>query len=386
MFFNKTKKIMFGNKELFKEKFEFEYGEEEITVNGIEAIISFLETSTGKNSVQVSSILRNANMTWDWIVKKGVYSGTIPKRIGKIFHKTASISLSPDTLAEIGNIANKYLVKKTTYLFDFTKSLNWRNGDFGDGGSCFWGQRSNARTMISASGGGAFRFFNSSNPEQGTGRLWAVPHEGNWVLFNFYGRGNLLEKVRVIATWSGLSYRYINLSNHGRSTGVLWINGESGYILGTEEAINRINSVDLRINEVKKTSYCISCADPIPSDEVYWVLGTPFCRACFQKNYTTCTGCGIVTRRGLQTTPSGANFCLNCAISLLVRTYPDDLLLRRTECVEALVIIDDQGHAIKTFIPKSQIHKYERDNTGLFLVEKKKKITYESKEKKKVQG
>ena len=72
-----------------------------------------------------------------WTTKRG----TLPKRLASHFYKTASVKLSPVQVSDLGNIARRHSSDAQTYHCDFTKTIDWRAGDFGDHGSCAWGDK-----------------------------------------------------------------------------------------------------------------------------------------------------------------------------------------------------------------------------------------------------
>src|SRR6185295_6706860 len=45
---------------------------------------------------------------WVWVVAKGDYAGTMPKRIAKYFYKSRGLKSPPSFLQEIGNLARRH--------------------------------------------------------------------------------------------------------------------------------------------------------------------------------------------------------------------------------------------------------------------------------------
>lgn len=74
------------------------------------------------------------DIEWKWQTDRG----SLPKRIESWFYKQHKIKLSSVVTSNIGNVARAVIPKDQIYYFDFTKDLNWNQGDFGDHGSCFF--------------------------------------------------------------------------------------------------------------------------------------------------------------------------------------------------------------------------------------------------------
>src|SRR5574337_778366 len=81
---------------------------------------------------------------WRWLNHRG----TLPKRISKWYYDTYHKKMSEKLASTIGNIVRKNTIPNKEYHFDFTKSFTWKDGDFGDAGSCFWGDRAEIKTRM----------------------------------------------------------------------------------------------------------------------------------------------------------------------------------------------------------------------------------------------
>lgn len=100
----------------------------------------------------------------DWVWKTNL--GTLPKRISKWYHTHTKDDLSDQTLTRLGNLFRKHVPKVKKYLLDLTKTFDWTDGDFADGGSCFWGGNARARyKMQDTPGYYAIRFFKERSNE-----------------------------------------------------------------------------------------------------------------------------------------------------------------------------------------------------------------------------
>jgi hypothetical protein len=163
-------------------------------------------------------------------------------------------------ISEIGNIARANIVPSKEYYMDFDDELDWEDGEFGDSGSCYWGDRWGARNMLRDHGSFAIRFFNRritpvSNKEKfdGFGRAWIVPDipfEGSMVTFNAYPGGDLTTNTvaLILSQLFSLPYKRIRLSNLGSTDRLLYINCD-GRLLGKEDKISEISAWDLEWSE-----------------------------------------------------------------------------------------------------------------------------------------
>jgi len=220
-----------------------------------------------------------------WMEKKG---GTLPKRIGSYLAKQckaklkeiddtqgltdddrarlrdntkASHTIKPETLARIGDIAREKCPKTTDYVMEVIQGkYDWRSGDFGDSGSCYWGGRESARYQLETQHNAfAVRFYQCDDEARkgkslssvGVGRCWIVVRDGVACLFNAYGPTQLLTIARILAAKAGGTYKNIGcLSNEESYDGTLYINGEKG--VGVTNGKTDISEeIELGIGEIK---------------------------------------------------------------------------------------------------------------------------------------
>lgn len=212
---------------------------------------------------------------WKWMGQRG----TLTKRISKWYYEEYKKNLLDVTLTAIGNAVRREIVKNQEYHIDFTKKFNWRDGQFADGGSCFWDSRAEARVKMEESGKFlAVRFFREN--DQGTfikntvkinqkenifyakddrytysgiARAWAYTDEivrkdksyPVWIIFNGYGIATK-QIASIIATFHNQSVKRITVTNNSHTHGGLYINGD-GYLIGNESLIKDIASFDFGI-------------------------------------------------------------------------------------------------------------------------------------------
>jgi len=232
----------------------------------------------------------------DWTVTgKHPYVGTMPKRIAKWFYKVRAYNLSEDMISEIGNIGSRYLDKKSEFDIDFTQTFEWKDGDFGDSGSCFWGGRSTAKDMLVKAGAYAMRFYDTDSG-RGIGRSWLMPIENNsaYMLFNSYGPYQIWTLARLLSHITGMPYKKVQLSNRGDCCGVLYINSNMGMMLGSEELLDKTTSYDFNLQDIRKPyCTCSRCSVEIySSGEAYTANDLRFCWDCFS-TIPACNYCGV---------------------------------------------------------------------------------------------
>ena len=192
-----------------------------------ELVKNFLMQDTDPHAPQV-----------EWATKEG----TLPKRIGK-FLRSLKIKPPTDLMGAVGSTAGAYCPKNNRYIFDVvTGKFNWRSGDFGDHGSCYWSCHSWARRQLQSQHNAfAIRFYkvidgrplDEYNDSCGEGRCWCVVQRGNLYLFNAYGPHSLLTIARIFATKMGMNYRKLDqLCNNDEESGSIYINSGRGYVIG----------------------------------------------------------------------------------------------------------------------------------------------------------
>lgn len=180
--------------------------------------------------------------------------GKLAKRIDRLYREQTGVSLSkinPSVYAEIGEIGKRHcIVSDGSIYVDFDNSLRWRQGSYGDMGSCFWGGRSSDRRALrDHHKAWAMRFYfewddgyfarrkndyryhyhwrgtkpPSSWPEGyiGYARCWLIPDVPNdmeVLITNFYGEHSerfALTIVALLEQLSGEKYDYHRTTIHG---------------------------------------------------------------------------------------------------------------------------------------------------------------------------
>jgi len=211
---------------LEKIKINIPLKESEIDPKGLEEIEKILN----KSGIFLNFSYLIERISPDWVVSKGEFTGTFPKRFAKIC-KQWKITLDNRILGDIGNIARKYTLNRE-YFIEFSKNLNWTPGEFGDKNSCFFGIYKYQRTKIKLLGGYAMKVYDES--QSPLGRAWVLPYdekEKNFLVFNSYNTRNynLIFFARLLAIYLGGIYEMItgNIPN-------IYTNNKHFYFITTE--------------------------------------------------------------------------------------------------------------------------------------------------------
>jgi len=189
-------------------KIDIPLKESEIDSRGLEEIDKILR----KSGFYLDFPYVIARISPDWVISKGEFAGTFPKRLAKICKQQWGIVLSSDILGKVGEIARKYTLNRE-YFVEFSRDFNWTPGEFGDGDSCFFGVYKYQRTRIKLLGGYAMKVYNED--QSPLGRAWVLPYdknERNFLVFNSYNTRNynLIFFARLLAIYLGGIYEMIN--------------------------------------------------------------------------------------------------------------------------------------------------------------------------------
>jgi polyhydroxyalkanoate synthesis regulator phasin len=279
---------------------------------------------------------------WVWTTNRG----TLPKRITSYYYKNWQVKLSPEIVTELGNRGKLHASKAQTIVMDMTDSIDWQDGQFGDNGSCFWGEKSGAKSMIEKHGF-AVRAYKARDAYtikegdpivwshiRGYARAWLAEVRRNVVVvFNGYGESTL-NFARLLALKFGCSYKRINLLNNGYDDGVLWINGAVGYLIGEHSKIEGFSKHDLGWPDIEdERYYCEVCEDRIHADE------TVRAEDRYGHTLTVCEGCSVT-----------CDNCCNAFTSDAVRRFDGDRLCNN--CRES--ILQDKLEEAKATLDKAQ--------------------------------
>lgn len=296
-----------------RDKLELALESNSLSRDGIAAVTKFLYYDIGFPRV------RN-DFSWEFMVQKGEYRGNIVTRLSKYYAERNYI-LAPSNKTTLGNIINRSRVNPEIFHFRFTKRLNWRPGDFGDHGSCFWGRRNEARTILEENGAYAAKFYDSE--DNGIARCWLVkdrPAEDCVIIFNGYGPSSwgtpLQTMANVLSQYFGYPNKQISLYNWIEGDqDLLWINGFSGYLIGPEEAIGTTKKIDFEFSYSGYQARCSRCRYGIQEDDSIYTVNTKtkgeltVCRNCYNNLLARCSVCGNEELRDDMLEVGGSMIC-----------------------------------------------------------------------------
>ncbi len=225
---------------------------------------------------------------WLWLIARGEYQGTFPKRVARYYHRTYALRCPNVFVTELGNLARQHSDGGQTYVFEFVNRIDWQAGDFGDPGSCYWGENAGARLMLEANGGLAIRFY-SGTGRYGFARAWLVGIDDRlWVIFNGYGM-TTLHIARIFSLFVGFPYKWIRLSNYDGNT--LYINGSYGYLIGAWDVIEGIDRHEFEWDDIIGEA-CYSCGRILDEYEGYnGADDRSYCEDCHYRLFTRCDYC-----------------------------------------------------------------------------------------------
>lgn len=210
-------------------------------------------------------------LDWSWQEAGGK---TLPQRIDRTLQRFG-IVLPTEIFGNIGNELRESLPLSEEYMFDIVNKFDWKDGTFGDKGSCMWDGRRSVKDEMEVDGRfHALRFFTLDAIKRegvfgemrtpvhrvgtvtyyGLGRAWlftdivqmrsktSLVRERIYLLFNSYGKP-LREMTAVFAALVGGSFKKVRISNRKKVGGGLYTNGP-GYIIGPLEVIENIEHYD----------------------------------------------------------------------------------------------------------------------------------------------
>lgn len=215
---------------------------------------------------------------WRWLH----IDGNFTTRLAKLIKAEWNFNIPVSTLEEIGNLAKNDGAHSGEAFFDITENLDWKAGDFGDGGSCFWAGRKGIRKAMESEGNFyAIRIFekkptttfltvaedywgdytrrvrvskNYYDGYVGIGRSWL--YETNikikllgkqqtfpvLILFNSYG-SSISTQSLILSSYLNRERGHCTLKNKGKTHGGLYFNGP-GYIIGVPIVTRSVNLYD----------------------------------------------------------------------------------------------------------------------------------------------
>jgi hypothetical protein len=276
---------------------------------------------------------------WDWVVEKGDYTGTLPKRISKYIHRNHERTMDEALAQKIGEVAKKHVGNFYGKVeMDFDTSLNWNAGDFGDPGSCFWQSRKDCIRVLKKRGAWAVRFYREG---KGVGRAWCIKHNGGLIVFNGYGLSTA-EIARILSKFLGLPHRQINLYFNGSYERVVYVNGGKAFYLDAASVLKANQVIDLPWQLVAE---CYNCH--VEDSVARSISRRSYCEKCYSLLYFTCARCQN-TRSTLQMHKN--NLCGSCSSNICSKceSHEKTILIRLGEegiCRECIETLKEEAYA-----------------------------------------
>lgn len=281
-----------------------------ITQSGIEAANEFISESTPKAAGQLvleRYMLRGALYGMNDNDKLVTSEGSWIKRFRKYLRKCEEIDKAElktewykEFESQLGSLIGAHAVN-VELLYRLELEINWDDGEFGDEGSCYWGDRSAARYGITQSEyDGAVCMYKWSTKYTpgyvGIGRCWWHAYHGRWdriLLWNRYGPYRLPGISSSLASmlgWPEPKEQYLR-SDDDDGEYLYYINGDC-YGLFNEERRAQATftlSIPYPDNYIPENS-CGECGSTCRRDEMYEVGDVLVCEGCFE-SVSTCDYC-----------------------------------------------------------------------------------------------
>ena len=274
------------------------------------------------------------------------YRGKFAKRVAAYIKDEYGVKLTDLDLNDIGNIAKDYKVQAGTVYFDVVSEFDWKDGQYGHDGSCWWGSYRRSRDILRHIKGLAIRFYadesDYNSPDyvnhKGIGRVWIAPvtvshqhtehaSEKTWVLFNAYGPYQLREVADIIRTYLKLDVGIVPTSSLDYPS-EMYINNNAGYVYSkwatsSVDASIRPKTPVYQIPQYYEPSVtrvsCVSCGDMLDKDDAYSGPGGEYyCESCYDELFDTCNHCNeTYNKEDMRYVGDTTLYCQHCYKRLL---------------------------------------------------------------------
>ena len=289
-----------------------------------------------------------------WMVAKGEFSGTWPKRYQTMVYKKYGCRPPAEMTAKLGEILSRFANKEAEHLVDIISNAEWTPGEFGENtSSCWWHEYNHARVGLFSHGGLAFRFFYKNG--KGLGRCWLYPREDRIYMFNCYHKTNLnlYNMACLLATHMGLSYKRVGIyAEHA------YVNGETGFCVAPVDVLARFTGDrhDLPFaDNPEDEQECACCSCTYGEDHAwrYDYQGNAICNDCYHERYFRCNHCRELFNNDDERVDNyGDRWCNGCW---------DDCIRECYDCgegfIEADVVKIDDGHYYCAECAKKHVKK-----------------------------
>lgn len=254
---------------------------------------------------------------WNHIEESEAKAG---KAMAAHLYKTFGLSMTNELKSEIGSLISRH-TDEFTYHFEIIAlgSRNfwwWEEGDYGDDGSCYWGEREFARELLVEHEAYAVRIYHEDSHEHGAGRCWLFPIDKNHLVIwngymDIYGLSrDTLHFANMLSVFLNTQYNRIDLTNNRESGGILYINNGIGFIVGPHA--DKYTSYDLEW-PVEDTVCCVSCDCSVPQSQGIVINGEWVCHECRNEHYSRCNSCRVWVNDEFTTEVEGhGTYCDTC--------------------------------------------------------------------------
>jgi hypothetical protein len=267
------------------------------------------------------------------VTRSVLYSGRLTTRLCK-WIKTGGERINNGKKQELAELINFWRSNGCLYVYDFTSNLHsWSSGEFGDAYSCYWGDRSGARTMLESHGALAMRFYQPKEYDNwsqaqhgyGIGRVWVIPYGDDYIAYNGYWdwdkwhdhNDNISQRLAQILAHhlGGWAVRRISLSNNSEECGLLYINSGSGYLITREPSETSWVNLDWEDELGENEGYhCDMCSNWLDEDDIWTYGNYTMCESCYHEHVVQCRICtdSIWEENGHYHTVNDETYCNDC--------------------------------------------------------------------------
>lgn len=219
--------------------------------------------------------------------------GRLLKRFSKFYKSFTGNILSNEVMGILGDCLQTVSENSTKEFFvDIVDKFDWCDGEFGKGGSCWWGQYRMSLPVFQDNGGWCIRFYDINN--SGIGRTWLYPVENGILGFNSYGveRNKVSKILKSIFLESGIDLFYTNCSIYNRhNDNIPYINSGTGFVL-CQVGYSAQESYDLDMEIPDGMECCRECGEMFSFDDGGGVVnGYSYCDICLSENFSFCDRC-----------------------------------------------------------------------------------------------
>lgn len=181
--------------------------------------------------------------------------GKLSKRIAKYIFQNYGVRLTDGELASLGQICSEaFHANKLSSHYAGLRDIDWNHGDYGDGGSCFWGSNSGHKDYWKKMGAKGFVLHENATLVSGIARALVIPVKRFepmklWFMTNVYTKSgnmkislqNMAQIYRDVAQThypnKKLEIRQVNAGTHYSIS--IYNNGSTGFLIGEPEAISQ---------------------------------------------------------------------------------------------------------------------------------------------------